>query len=267
MKETIYIKDIISCLEEVAPLHWQEDYDNAGLIVGNSTNECTGALICLDVFASTVKEAIEKNCNLIVSHHPFIFRGIKNLPYDSQITQILTLAIKNDIAIYSAHTNIDSSMMGVNDILGEKLGLENISPLENSRFAKENNYLGSGAIGFLKEKIAVYDYLLNIKKSLGLHTIKYIGDSKKQIQKVGYCGGAGSFLIEKAIEENCDVFMSGDLKYHDFLSCEGQVILVDIGHFESENFIKQRFFDIISKKIRNFANLYISEQTNRVKFL
>ncbi|MBR1627364.1 MAG: Nif3-like dinuclear metal center hexameric protein [Bacteroidales bacterium] len=267
MRNRTYIQDIIFAIEEVAPLHWQESYDNAGLIIGDVNKECSGVLICLDVFASTVRQAVEKKCNLIISHHPFIFHGIKKLEHGSQITNILTLAIKNDIAVYSAHTNMDSSLIGVNAVLGEKLFLGNISPLDNERYSSETNFLGSGAVGVLEQECRAEDYLQKVKKSLNLYSIRYAGNTEKKIKKVGYCGGSGSFLIDAAIQKGCDMFLTGDLKYHDFLSCEDKIIIADIGHFESEQFIKQRFFDIISKKICNFAPLYITKEENRVKFL
>lgn len=267
MDDNVKIKDIINCIEAVAPLQWQEDYDNAGLIVGNKENNCSGVLICLDVFTGTLEQAIQKNCNLIISHHPFIFRGIKKLLYGSQTERILTLALKNDIAIYASHTNMDSAFCGVNSVLAETLGLQNISPLDNSKFPENENYLGVGAIGMLQQKTQAKDFLSFVKKQLNLPAIRFIGNLEQDIQKVGLCGGAGSFLTQTAIKNNCDIFLTGDLKYHDFLSYEDDIILADIGHFESEQFIKQRFFDIISKKMCNFAPLYFAEEKNRVKFL
>ena len=267
MNKKIFINDIVSCFEQIAPSYWQEDYDNAGLLVGNLDNECYGILICLDVFADTVKEAIRKKCNLIISHHPFIFRGIKKLLYNDETTEIITLLLKNDIAVYSSHTNMDSCSTGVNYMLARELDFESIIPLDNSRFSTEKKYFGNGAVGILKEKIQAVDFLSFVKERLSLKTLKYIGDECKIVEKVGICGGSGSFLIEKAIEKNCDIFLTGDLKYHEFLSHIGKIIIADIGHFESEQFIKQRIFDIISKRFTNFAPLYIAEEKNRIKIL
>ena len=267
MDDNVKIKDIINCIEAVAPLQWQEDYDNAGWITGNKENECGGVLICLDVFESTMIEAINNKCNFNVSHHPFKFRGIKKLHHCSETQKILTLALKNDIAIYSSHTNMDSALLGVNDTLGQLLQLQNIAPLDNNRYFNEKDYLGCGATGELYKRLNAMNYLQEIKKQLNIGAIKYSGNIEKSIKKVGFCGGAGSFLIEKAIENNCDIFLTGDLKYHDFLTFENKIILADIGHYESENCIKQRFFDIISKKMINFVPLFISTEKNRVKFL
>ncbi|MBQ9253207.1 MAG: Nif3-like dinuclear metal center hexameric protein [Bacteroidales bacterium] len=264
MKTTI--KEIIDCLEEVAPLDWQEDYDNAGLIVGNPLAECKGVLVCLDVFSSTVEEAIKKGCNLIVSHHPFIFHSLKKFPYERETTKILSLAMKNDISIYATHTNMDSSFEGVNFVLAKVLGLQNLTRLQTSS-NEDKNYLGCGAIGELEKKTKAKEFLLQVKEKLSLKSIRYSGDIEKEIQKIGICGGSGTSFMQDAIENHCDCYLTGDIKYHDFLNSESRIIAADIGHYESEQFIKQRIIEIISKKISNFANLFISEQENRVKFL
>lgn len=263
----IKIKDITNCLEAVAPLAWQEDYDNAGLVVGNKNAACSGVMICLDVFSTTLRQAIHKHCNLIVAHHPLIFHGIKKIVSGSEMETILELALKNDIAIYCTHTNMDAALGGVNSVLAQKLGLNTIKALDNSRFRQEANYLGEGAFGKLEQKVYAKDYLNSVKQTLGLQAIRYIGDIDRDIDTIGFCGGSGSFLIEKAIEKGCQMFLTGDIKYHDFLSAENKIILADIGHFESEQFIKERIKEIISEKIRNFAPLYITEDINRVKFL
>lgn len=261
------IKEIINCLEQVAPLCWQEDYDNAGLVVGNKDLECTGVMVCLDIFSTTLHQAVNKNCNLVISHHPLIFKGIKKIVHDSELETVLALALKNNIAVYCTHTNMDAAFTGVNYMLAKKLGLTHFEPIDNSLHEDNPQYFGEGAMGQLKEKILAKDYLIKVKQTLGLKAIRYIGDENKIIQKIGLCGGSGSFLVGKAIEKGCQMFLTGDIKYHDFLSTEGKIILADIGHFESEQFIKERFIEIISEKFRNFVPLYITEDINRVKFL
>ncbi len=263
----VKIKDIINALEAVAPLSWQEDYDNAGLVLGNKNVQCSGVMICLDVFSTTIRQAINKHCNLVVSHHPVIFHGIKKIDSGSELEKVLQLALKNDIAIYCTHTNMDAAIGGVNSVLAEKLGLHTIKAIDKSRFQQEANYLGEGAFGKLEQKLYARDYLNSVKQALGLKAIRYVGDIDKDIEVVGFCGGSGSFLIGKAIEKGCQIFLTGDIKYHDFLSAENKIILADIGHFESEQFIKEKIKEIISEKIRNFAPLYITEDINRVKFL
>src|SRR5574344_2101143 len=262
----VKIKDIIDCIEQIAPLSWQESYDNSGLIVGEKDKECKGVYVCLDVFSSSVEKAIEQHCNLIISHHPFIFHSIKKLSEDNQITKILTLAIKNDLSIYACHTNMDSAIVGVNDVLAKNLGLINIERLVDSE-NKDANYLGIGAIGYLQEEIALKDYLNQVKQKLSLPSIRYVGNENKRIKKIAICGGSGISFVNQAIEKNCDCFLTGDVKYHDFLTYENEIIIADIGHFESEQFIKQRIIEIISKKFSNFAPLYLTIETNRVKFI
>jgi dinuclear metal center YbgI/SA1388 family protein len=262
----IKIKDIISCIEEVAPLSFQEDYDNSGLIVGDREKECKGVYVCLDVFSSSVKEAINKGCNLIISHHPFIFHSIKKLNNDDEITKILTLAIKNDISIYASHTAIDSSIIGVNDILAKELGLKNIERLVDSQNT-DKNYLGIGAIGYLSKAVPLNKYLLFVKQKLNIPSLRYVGKDDYMVSKIAICGGSGISLVDDAIEKHCDLLLTGDIKYHDFLTFENQISIADIGHFESEQFIKQRIIEIISKKFSNFAPLILSSEPNRVKFI
>ena len=262
----IQIKDITDCLEKVAPLSWQESYDNSGLIVGNPTMECCGIMVCLDVFESVVQEAIAKGCNLIVSHHPFIFKGIKKLDFESETAKILSLAIKHDIAIYATHTNMDSAATGVSFMLAKTLGLENICRLLPSN-ESDTAYFGLGAIGYLPKQTKAKDFLLRVKQNLDLPAIRYIGDEEKAVEKIAICGGAGAEFLEDAIKNNCDCYLTGDIKYHIFHNTENRIILADIGHFESEQFIKQRIIEIISENFSNFARLFISQEKNRVKYI
>ncbi|MDO5760292.1 MAG: Nif3-like dinuclear metal center hexameric protein [Bacteroidota bacterium] len=260
----IKVEDIIKILESIAPLSWQEDYDNAGLIIGNPNNEIKGILICLDVFPSTVQEAIDNNCNMIISHHPFIFRGLKKLIYNSYTTDILSLSFNNDISIYASHTNMDSCSTGVNYMLANVLRLNNLRPLQNISLQDEN-YIGSGAIGELLEAMTGKMFFDLIKKKLNLPYIKYIGNINQEIKTIGICGGAGASFLQEAINNSCDCYLTSDIKYHDFLSTEERILLADIGHFESEQFVLQRFQEIIKNSFP-FSNVIISQQKNKIKF-
>lgn len=262
----VKIEDITRCLEQVAPLQWQESYDNAGLIVGNPLMVCTGVYVCLDVFASTIEDAINKGCNLIISHHPFIFHAIKKLEHNSEIANILSKALSCQIAIYSSHTNLDSASTGVSHMLAKKLGLENIRPLQEKSLQEENSF-GCGAVADLPCQTSAKDFLLKVKQTLSLDAIRYCGDLSKSVKTIGLCGGAGAEFITDAIDKGCQIYLSADIKYHDFLMSEGKITVADIGHFESEQFILQRIIEIISKKFTNFAPLYISTEKNRVKFI
>ncbi len=260
----IKIKNILSVIEDFAPLVWQEDYDNAGLIVGNSQSELKGVLICLDVFPSIVQEAIDNNCNLIISHHPFIFRGIKKLIHNSYIAKILSLSFNHNVALYASHTNMDACSTGVNYMLAEVLGLKDLQPLQRTAM-EDKNYLGIGAIGTLGEATMGKKFFGTIKEKLNLPCIKYVGNSEKTIKKVGICGGAGAEFIPKAMSSDCDCYLTGDIKYHDFLAAEDKILLADIGHFESEQFVLQRFAEIIRTSYPQLKNIVISK-TNKIKY-
>lgn len=262
----VSIKNITDCLEDVAPLSWQESYDNAGLILGNPDMDCKGVLVCLDVMPEIVDEAIEKGCNMILSHHPFIFSGIKKIVYNSNIDKILRKAMKNNIAIYASHTNMDSSSTGVNYMLAKKIGLTNIQRLQYSTTIEDKAYLGCGAIGELDKELAGEEFLNIVKEKLSLKSIRYFGNLTKKIKKVGLCGGAGAEFVKDAIINNCDCYLTGDIKYHNFLETEEKILLADIGHFESEQFILERFQEIVKEKFPTLPT-FLTNYKNKVKFL
>lgn len=266
MKNRILIKDIIDEIEKIAPINWQESYDNSGLLLGRLDIECTGLYVCLDISLGAIEKAIENKCNLIISHHPFIFNPIKKIDFSTINGQIIEKSIKNNINIYSAHTNIDASYQGVNGILSEKIGLINLSPLIVSEKLVFENYLGHGGIGHLIKPMNREDFFIYLKQVLNLESIRYNSNPINSISKIAFCGGAGSFLIQEAIRNKADIFITGDLKYHDFLEAEPNILLADIGHYESEQFIKERIIAIVSRKFRNFAPLISDNSTNRIKY-
>lgn len=266
MKEVL-IKDIIETLESVAPLEWQEDYDNSGLTLGDKNKECSGVYVCLDISLEVVEKAIENKCNLIISHHPIIFGGIKKIDYYSTLGKIIVRAIKNDISVYSAHTNLDNAFNGVNGILAEKIGLKNLKPLSLEQIFNNDNFLGSGAIGELEETMSTEDFLQIIKTNLNLSQIKINSHKQKQIKKVAICGGSGSFLINEAVNNKADVFITGEIKYHDLIDNDNVILLAEIGHFESEQFIKERIIAILYQKFCNFVPLISDKTANRVKYI
>jgi len=343
---------IIECLENWAPPILQEEYDNSGLIIGNPNNEIKGILVTLDCTEEILNEAINKKCNLIISHHPIIFDGIKKLNGSNYVENFIIKAIKNDISVYSLHTNLDNIINGVNKKIAEKIKLNNIkilkkkndilskiefytpkihkekilkklfelgagkignynscsfqvlgkgtyipkkdsrpykgslNKLENSdevkveliyqnhiediliQTLKENhpydevaffisklnntsNKIGSGIIGDLKVDTS---FLLdNLKNKFNLKYIKHSKLIKKKVKKIAICGGSGSFLIENAIKSKADVFITSEVKYHDFFKSENKIIIVDIGHYESEQFTKELIFEYLNKKLINIA--------------
>lgn len=361
------ISEIIKILNSFAPKDLQESYDNSGLSIGNQNLEASGALCTIDVTHEVIDEAIEKKTNLIVSHHPLIFQGLKSITGRNYIEEIVIRAIKNDIAIYSGHTNFDNINTGVNRKICDVIGLQNckiLKPLENNlvklvTFVPENhankvrdaifdsgagnignydccsynlkgegsfrgndetkpfigekgsvhfeqeirietilpNYLkakvlkalisahpyeevaydfyplsndnpqaGAGMIGSISDPVDLEELLMNLKEKFSADGIRYAGNKKYKISKIAVCGGSGSFLIKNAINEGADVFITGDVKYHQFSEVGNDLTIIDIGHYESEQFTKDIFYELLTKKIPKFA-VHLSEvKTNPVNY-
>lgn len=263
-KNHINIGEICNFLDNKIPLTWQESYDNAGLLYGNKEAVCTGIYVCFDVNCEIIEKAIENNCNFILSHHPLIYKAMKNFTNDDNVTKTILKAIQNNIALYAAHTNLDSAAnMGVNTMFAEKLGLTNIRALHKENISDEG-YFGLGAVGELKEELEVEQFLLNVKNTLNLHNIKYVKGKTNKIKTVALCGGSGSDFINDALNENADCFLTGDVKYHQFLDCENRIILADVGHFESESFIKEYLISLLSEKFCNFVPLFLDNSANHI---
>jgi dinuclear metal center YbgI/SA1388 family protein len=362
------IIDLISAIEVFAAPELQEDYDNAGLITGNGDWECSGVLCSLDVTLEVIKEAQASNCNLIISHHPIIFKGLKRINGKSYVENIIIEAIKNDIALYAAHTNLDNVLLGVNGMIAQKLGLKDIEVLQPKKrllrrlitfapvdkaeevrravfnagaghigqysecsfnsegtgtfkaeegadpyvgeigkqhqeketkieivypfyletqvvkalvkhhpyeevaydiFTMENSHLGmgSGVVGCLEAPMEEKGFLNLLKERFAANGIRYTSLLRKPIQKVAVCGGAGSFLLKKAISSQADIYITGDVKYHEFFDAEGKIVLADIGHYESEQYTVELLCDLLLKKFPTFAVLKSSVNTNPVNYL
>lgn len=367
MNKSIKIKDIILELEKFAPLNYQEDYDNAGLITGEKQENCNGVLLTIDTTEKVVDEAIEKDANLIVSHHPIVFSGLKKITGRNYIERTIIKAIKNNIAIYAAHTNMDNIYQGVNAKISDKIGLINrsiLSPIvgnlkklvtfipkehedkvseavfsagaghignydscayklygkgsfrasdtanpfvgnkgeihyeEEIRFEtifpahlqnsvikallkahpyeevaydiyqldNEHHQSGAGMIGELENEVEEKEFLNKLKETFKVSTIRHTSFLNKKIKKVALCGGSGSFLLKTAIRQKADIFISGDFKYHQFFDAENKILVADVGHFESEQYTKDLFFDILTKKFPNFAFHFSEVKTNPVNY-
>lgn len=361
------ISSILEKLEIIAPPSLQEDYDNAGLITGDKQWECTGIIVSLDATEEVIKEAILKKCNLVVAHHPIVFRGLKKINGKNYVEKTVISAIKNDIAIYAIHTNLDNVIAGVNGKIADKLSLINrsiLAPKKNllqklavfvpvndkekvlnalfvagagnignysecsfntpgtgtykagenadpylgkkgERHAENeiklevifpswqagqvikamvaahpyeevaydlydlsNNYLqtGSGMVGELENPVDERVFLQILKEIFGLSVIRHTQMRGKKITKVALCGGAGSFLISAAKAAGADVYVSSDIKYHEFFDADGRLLLADIGHYESEQFTIDLLYDILREKFPNFAVLKTSVNTNPVSY-
>jgi dinuclear metal center YbgI/SA1388 family protein len=257
------ISEIIQHLESIAPLGLQEEYDNSGLITGETSVECTGVLISLDCTVELVREAVEKKCNLIVSHHPLIFRPVRQIKSENATGKTLIAAIKSDITIYAIHTNLDNVISGVNAAIADKLGLMNRKILLPKTGLES---VGSGLIGDLGSPITEEKLLNQLKTKFDLTIIRHSPLYGKSVTRIALCGGAGSFLIFNALQQGADFFISSDMKYHDFFEGEGRMVIADIGHFESEQFTIDLLCQVILEKFPNFAVLKSGTITNPVNY-
>lgn len=259
------VKTVTDFLENIAPLDLQEDYDNSGLITGSSEWEVSGVLCALDCTPEIVAEAIDQGCNLIVCHHPIIFQGLKKLSEDTYIQRAVVLAIRNDVAIYAIHTNLDNVLQhGVNERIAKILGLENCKILDPR---DETGMVGSGAIGLFSKPMHRDAFLAHVKKQFDLEVFRYTPSPQiEMVERVAVCGGSGSFLLEKSIKSGADVFLSSDFKYHQYFDADNRIMVLDIGHYESEKFTIQLLYELISNNFRNFAAQMTKLNTNPVRY-
>ncbi|MFA6950126.1 MAG: Nif3-like dinuclear metal center hexameric protein [Lentimicrobiaceae bacterium] len=359
------IKDVI---ESIAPLQTQESYDNSGLLVGNENDEITGALITLDITEEVIEEASALGFNMIISHHPPIFRPLKRLTGSNSTERCVIMAIKKGIALYAAHTNLDNSMKGVNAILSEKLNLKNLSILQPTQgmlrkliiftpqshqeivrtalfkagagvigaydscsfnspgqgtfraqegcnpyvgeigelhtepevkietilpawienkvvkavrevhpyeemawdsYPLNNEFtrVGAGMVGTLLKPVDEITFLTKLKEVLHVPFIKHSPLLNRKINKVGLCGGSGNFLIPDAMANHCDVYITGELKYHDYFTADHKIVLVEAGHYETEQFSKELLYTILKEKFTTFALQISGKNTNPVTYL
>lgn len=260
----IKIRDITSSIEEFAPRNLQESYDNAGLQVGDPQADVTGVLLCLDVTEEILAEAIARECNLIVSHHPLIFHGLKNLTGSNPTQRIVIEAIRNGITIYSAHTNLDSTWDGVSHEMARRLNITEISVLEPQ---PADPRTGLGVIGNITPTPKI-EFLRKIKETFSVQALRYSAQSPALvIRRVALCGGAGASLITSAIARKADILITGDVKYHDFTSFGHEIIIADIGHYESELCSREILFRIIHGAFPEIVAYFSETENNPIKIL
>jgi len=259
------IKEIVDALERFAPLPLQDGFDNAGLQVGLTEADCAGALLCLDVTEEVLDEAIREGCNLVVSHHPLIFKGIKSLTASNYVERCVIKAIKHDITIFSAHTNMDNAVNGVNFKMAEKIGLAQVQVLDR----REDGWLGAGAgvVGELPEPESEDTFLRRIKQVFAVGCVRHTAYTGRQVRKVALCGGAGAFLMPKAIAQGADVFITGEIKYHDYFGKAEEILLAEIGHYESEQYTKEIFYQIIKEQFPDVRLVMTAVNTNPINYL
>lgn len=257
------ISEITNHLESIAPLHLQESYDNSGLLIGDVTMEVNRVLISLDVTPDVIREAIDEGCNMVIAHHPLIFRGLKRLSGGTYVERAILLAIKHDIAVYAIHTNLDNVLRdGVNGRIADKLGLTGCLPLAPHDEADR----GAGVVGDLVQDMTEREFLAYLKERMELRVIRHTALTGERILRVAVCGGSGSFLLPRAVAAGARVFVSADFKYHDFFDADGCILVADIGHFESERFTMHLIHDLLQRKFPNFAAQLTTTVTNPITF-
>ena len=275
------IHEIVSAFEAVAPLALQESYDNSGLIVGDRDAEVTRALLCLDCTEAVVEEAIVKGCDIIISHHPIVFGGLKRFTGGDYVQRTVIKAIQNNIAIYACHTNLDNVLRrGVNERIAQQLGFDVervLRPIaaDFGSFASSGGVVdsevfrtaGAGILCNLQKPMNVLDFLQHVKERMGAEVVKYTKCDVEVVGKVAICGGAGSFLIGDALRAGADAFITSDVKYHEFFDAQGKMLLCDIGHYESEKYTIDLFSNILSAKFPKFATIFAGTITNPIDYL
>ena len=259
------IKDVLSALEQFAPLPLQESWDNAGLQVGLTEAEVSGALLCLDVTEKIVDEAISRGCNLVVSHHPLLFRGLKQITGADDVQRAVVKAIKNDVCVVSMHTNLDNAPSGVNFKIAERLGLDNV------RFFAQKTVdgmeCGSGVVGELPQPMAARDFVLHVKDRLEAQSAMCNELLERPVSRVAICGGAGDFLLGDALREGADAFITGEMHYHQYFGYEQRLQICVVGHYESEHVTSELFRDIIAKACPGVPTMIATTCTNPIVYL
>ncbi len=362
------VKDITNYLEHLAPLTYQESYDNSGLLVGNHKDEVAGVLLTLDITEKVLEEAISTGCNLVIAHHPLIFKGLKSITGNHWVERCVIKAIKNNLNIYAIHTNLDNVIDGVNKKIVDRLQLQNTQilspksdtlfklvtfiPAENkeevlramyeagagqvgnydhcsfqiagmgtfrpgegtnpyigekmedesvketrveviieSSFVQKvvkalqlshpyeevayylnplvnvNQQIGSGMIGDLEQPMVVEQFMEFLKDKMNTTVVRHTNLCHEKIERIAVCGGSGSFLLKNAKRAGADIFITGDFKYHDFFEADDEIIIADIGHYESEQFTKDLLYEVLSKKFTNIALRLSEVVTNPIKYL
>ena len=240
------ISDVCAELEEYAPLSLAEDFDNVGLLVGRGDEDVTSVLLTLDVDMAVAHEAKELGANMIVSHHPIIFEPVKRINTQAPLGELLLYLIENRIDVYAAHTNLDSAKGGINDVLAGLIGLKACVPLLG-----ESAETGLGRIGELEESVKTCELASKLKTILGLPYIRFTGNGQKTIKRVALCSGGGGSLLHDAIESGADIYITGDLKYHnvrDAVDCG--IDIIEVGHYDSEIIAPRLFQKILSPKFK-----------------
>lgn len=258
------IKQITDVIERFAPLEWQESYDNAGLIVGRPDDEVHKALLAVDVTEEVLDEAEAEGCDLVITHHPIVFRALKRFNSADPVERCVERAIRSRIALYACHTNLDSAPGGMSWRLAEMLGVGNLRVLQPS---EAGDGAGFGAVGELPEMVDTLEFMRIIQRRLEVSVVRYSDIATSEVRRVAVCTGAGASLIGEARRAGADIYITADMKYNDFMTPDKALTVADIGHFESEYCAIQLIFDILSKNLCTFAVRKSEHSRNPVNYL
>ena len=262
---SVKVKEVLCALERFAPLPLQESWDNAGLQVGLTEAEVSGALLCLDVTESIIDEAVSRGCNLVVSHHPLLFRGLKTISDLTDVQRTVMKAIQQQVCVVSMHTNMDNARGGVNFHMAEKLGLADVVFMSPKRVGDAE--CGSGVIGILPEPMASDDFVIKLKKTFDVECAQCNELLHRKISRVALCGGAGDFLLDDAVREGADAFVTGEMHYHQYFGYEQKIQICVIGHYQSEQFTTEVFHDIINAQCPGVRTEIAETCTNPIYYL
>lgn len=258
------VAEVSLFLESIAPLHLQEKYDNSGLLIGSKEAVLTGVLISLDCTEDVIDEAMRLGCNMVVSHHPVIFYGLKSITGQNATERVVSKAIKEDIVLYAMHTNLDNILShGVNERIAQQLGMEVKGIL---KVKDSDQSTGAGVTADLGDAVPEVTFLQLLKERMGSAVIRHSALIGKPIQHVAICGGSGSFLLEDALKAEVDALVTADYKYHDFFNADGRLLICDIGHYESEQYTISLLRELISGKFSTFAAHCTGINTNPVHY-
>ena len=257
------IKEVLCALEKFAPLPLQESWDNVQ--IGLTETEVSGALLCLDVNERIIDEAVRKGCNLIVSHHPLLFRGLKTISDLTDVQRTVRKAIQQDICVVSMHTNMDNAKGGVNFRIAQKLGLQEVVFFASKTV--DGIEAGSGVIGTLPEAMASDDFVILVKKAFEVECARCNQLLQRPVRKVAICGGAGDFLLDDAVKAGADAFITGEMHYHQYFGYEQQIQICVIGHYESEQFTTEVFQEIIREHCPEVKTVIAETNTNPILYL
>ncbi len=271
------IREIAAVIEAFAPLAWQEDYDNAGLIVGRPEDEVHAALLAVDVTEEVLDEAEAKGCDIVITHHPIVFRALKRFNSADYVQRCVERAIRRGIALYACHTNLDSAPHGMSWQLAESLGigeLRVLQPTERLQPAAGGSQadgtgaeVGFGVVGNLPEPVATLDFMRRMQRLLEVRCVRHSELIRQEVRRVAVCTGAGASLIGDARRAGADLYLTADLKYNDFMTPDKALVVADIGHFESEYCAIRLLFAVLSKKLLNFAIRKSECSRNPVNYL